>query len=379
MKNKEVVIIQNIIPHYRKDFFLGLREKLNNEGVKLTLIYGPGLDSDKRGKSGIHLPGALSIKSIRVNLLGYKLHWKPCLKYLKKADLVIVEQANKNLINYYLMFRRLFSTKKVAFWGHGRNRQSPVNSLENRFKRIILKGCDWWFAYTAGVRDYLVGQGFSGSKITIVQNAINTEEMHMSYNAIPDHEVDQLVKEFDLTEQRKVGIYCGGIYEEKRIDFLIEACDRIHEKLPEFVLFVIGSGDQSYKVAYASKERYWLHYVGPMFGREKLKYFKVSDFFLMPGLVGLAVLDSFALGTPMITTDYEYHSPEIEYLVHGFNGLVISNNLDTYANQCVLAFTDKTLQTKLLAGCEISFKKYTVKRMVSNFSEGILKCLNGIK
>jgi L-malate glycosyltransferase len=38
---------------------------------------------------------------------------------------------------------------------------------------------------------------------------------------------------------------------------------------------------------------------------------------LMPGLVGLAVLDAFADGIPRVTTVIEYHSPEIEYLVPG--------------------------------------------------------------
>lgn len=45
--------------------------------------------------------------------------------------------------------------------------------------------------------------------------------------------------------------------------------------------------------------------------------------FLMPGLVGLAILDAGAAGLPLVTTDYPWHSPEIAYLDPGVNGLPI--------------------------------------------------------
>ena len=42
----------------------------------------------------------------------------------------------------------------------------------------------------------------------------------------------------------------------------------------------------------------------------------------MPGLFGLAGLDSFAFGGTMVTNAYPYHSPENEYLNHGKTSLI---------------------------------------------------------
>ena len=372
---KKVLIIQKALPLYRIDFFNLLYEKLRDKGIQLTLIHGQRDENTALKNDEAELPWAIRVKNTYIRLGRLLLIWQPCLSYLKGYDLVITEQANKLILNYFILALKPFYKYKHAYWGHGLNLQVEYGNYGNVFKRKFLKTVDWWFAYTKGVKDYLIGAGVNPDIITTVQNAVNTTAMRIIYDSITEQEVSELQIKFDLNRQSKVGIYCGGIYKEKRIDFLIEACDRIHEVLPEFVLFVIGSGSEAYKFIDASKTRYWLHYLGPMFGREKIQFFKVSDFFLMPGLVGLAVLDAFTLNTPMITTEYEYHSPEIEYLTHDYNGLIVANDLQKYVNQCILAFTDHALKGQLTNGCEASYKKYTVEQMATNYVDGILDWL----
>jgi len=67
-------------------------------------------------------------------------------------------------------------------------------------------------------------------------------------------------------------------------------------------MIFIGSGIESYKVLEASKSYDWIHYVGSKFGEERIKYFRISLIQIMPYSVGLGILDSFAMETPMITT-----------------------------------------------------------------------------
>ena len=45
-------------------------------------------------------------------------------------------------------------------------------------------------------------------------------------------------------------------------------------------------------------------------------YLRVSDLSVMPGMTGLAVVHSFALGKPYLTIESKMHSPEMEYLVN---------------------------------------------------------------
>ncbi|WP_020532280.1 glycosyltransferase family 4 protein [Flexithrix dorotheae] len=369
---KKVAIIQKSLPHYRIDFLNKLREELKKNEVELKLIYGKPKNDIK--KDEVDLDWAILISNKTFEFQNKELIWQPCLPHIEDQDLVIVEQANKLVLNYLLISKRLFSKQKFAYWGHGRNMQANQDGFRNKFKNIFINRCDWWFAYTKGVKKYLSEMGFPSQKITAVQNAINTQSLIKDFESIENEEINELKEKLEITSEN-VGIYCGGIYEEKRIPFLIEAIDQIKERIPDFVMLVIGAGTDAHLIEKAAQERSWLKYLGPKFGREKVLYFKLSKLFLMPGLVGLAVIDSFALQTPMATTDYPYHSPEIEYLENGVNGVVSGNSVGEYVEAVVEILTDDTKYEKLVNGCLESKSVYTSDKMASNFADGIIQCL----
>jgi glycosyltransferase involved in cell wall biosynthesis len=370
---KKVTIIQRILPHYRKEFFFRLKEKLYREGVQLQIIYGtPGKDSSKKDQEEASWATKINNKYFQLGPL--EIVWQPALELLKDQELIIVEQANKNLINYLLLAKRIWDKSKVAFWGHGLNRQDNPKSLTNRFKHKLLKSPDWWFAYTGGVRDFLKENRYPPNKITNVQNAIDTRILKEAYQQFDESEIPELERQLNLVP-RKTAIYCGGIYAEKRIEFLIQVAQQLKSAIPEFSLLIIGSGPDRTKLEGLIQGFDYIHYFGPITGKERIKYFKVSSIMLMPGLVGLAILDAFALETPMITTKYPYHSPEIEYLEHNVNGLITADNQIDYFNTVkdLLQNPDKIQQ--LAEGCRNSAEKYTLDQMVDNFAEGIKQAL----
>ena len=99
---------------------------------------------------------------------------------------------------------------------------------------------------------------------------------------------------------------------------------------------------------------------------------------MMPGVVGLGILDSFALETPLITTLNPFHGPEIEYLENGINGIISNDNINDYSNSIIEVLkTEKYLELK--EACKLSAEKYNVETMVKNFKNGILSVLNNEK
>ena len=165
------------------------------------------------------------------------------------------------------------------------------------------------------------------------------------------------------------------MYAEKRLDFLTEACDRIRARIPDFEMLFLGTGSDAPIVKRFAESRPWVHYVGPRYGTERVPYFLVSDVFLMPGLVGLAVLDCFALGTPLLTTNFRYHSPEIEYLEPGVDGIVSEDSLDGYVSAVVEVLESKELRQGLKLGCQRKSRRYTTANMVGRFAQGIENAL----
>ena len=375
MKTKKIVIIYRTLFQYREEFYNQLRESLFKENVELFIFYGKLNSSDfKSRKDQIDLDWGKFIKNKIVRIGGKELIWQPCLKDLKDKDMVIVEQANKLLINYYLMFNRKRLGLKFCYWGHGRNRQMKENSVYNKFKYIFIKNCDWWFAYTQSVKEFLIEMGVPANKITPVQNAINTEELRSEYLQI-SHSKAAEIKESIGIKSDIIGIYCGAMYSEKRIDFLLETCYKVKKQIPEFNMIFIGSGEDFYKVKEAAKDQGWIHCLGSKFGQERVKYFRISAVQLMPGAVGLGILDSFAMETPLVTTVQDFHGPEISYLENGKNGIITKNNIEEYTDAVVdLLLSKKYLQ--MAEYCKYSAGKYTLENMVENFKIGVLRCLN---
>lgn len=371
---KNVLVIQRSLAQYRMDFWNQLKTKLEQNGIALTLLYGKFNNENALKNDEVALNWATYVPNKSFQLNGHELNWQACLPFLKGHDMIIVEQANRNLINYVLNFRRFFTKQKLAYWGHGRNMQVDKNDIRNKFKRLFINQCDWWFAYTENVKQQLIADSFKPDRITCVENAIDTQTLTKHYEALDGAAGHALKKGLGICSDH-VAIFCGSIYKEKRVEFLIEACDMIKAKIPDFHLLVIGSGPDRQKVIQAAESRRWIHYLGNKFGTDKVKYFKIASLYLMPGLVGLGILDAFAMETPLVTTDYPYHSPEIEYLENNQNGSITRNDVHDYVDKVVDLMSHKEKREQLIVGCRLSAKKFTVENMVKNFTSGIIQCL----
>ena len=371
--NKQVTIIYRFLPHYRYEFFQGLYIALKKEGIRLNLIYGKNKNSVRHDE--VDIDWALPVKNVSLNIRNSTFLWVPAApRTVFNSDLIILMQENKILSNYPIFLGAKMNRKKLALWGHGLNHQTHSNSLGNRFKHLYSTNVNWWFAYTNGVASKIETMGFPKGRITIVQNTIDTENLIKAYDNCDIESVWQIRKTMSINDG-PVGLFCGGMISEKRLEFIVNACKQIKKKLPRFQMIFIGAGEDSKKIEIEIAMNNWMHFVGPKFGEGRVKYFKIADVLLMPGMVGLVILDSFAMKTPLITTNHSYHSPEIEYLENYKNGLMVPNELEAYSEAVVEVLNSKKMMADLKKHCRKSALKYTIEQMVNNFVDGVLKSL----
>jgi len=372
-----VSIVQRILPHYRLAFFERLHDFLEGRGVDLRLCYGQEQPGDRPGTVEFAGGWARRVRNRYLFDGGAKSAavWQPCLRELMQSDLVIVEHASRLLINYPLALLSRLGGARLALWGHGANLQAGSRrALADRVRDAQVHGAHWWFAYTALSARLVGSAGFPVERITVVNNSIDTAALAAAVASTPAPAREALRRELDLTEGA-VGIFCGRLVAEKRLDLLRDACERVHARRAGFRLIVVGDGPCEAEVRRMARECAWVRFVGAKYGEELAPLLAVSDFMLMPGLVGLVIVDSFAAGVPLITTDHRRHSPEIEYLRHGENALVTGEHADTLAGEIVALMDCRDKLLRLRSGCQASAREYTLERMVERFSAGVIAAL----
>ena len=370
-KQPTVVIVERTLLHYREAVYQRLRSLLQQEGIELQLLIGEGtpIEKKKRDEAKLEWPIRLPTRYF----FNYRACWLPFSEYARNADMVIVGHENKMLYNLWLMF--FGRPRRLAFWGHGRNMQSlQPNSLRERFKRWTINKVDWWFAYTESSAALVHDAGFPRSRITIVNNAIDTRELARLCNTITEQDRQHLRASIGFTDG-PIGIYVGSLYKEKRLAFLLEAAQKIHARQPRFQLIVVGAGPDQSLIEEAASEHPWIYYAGPLQGQQKAEMLAIADVMLNPGLVGLGILDSFVSGSPMFTTDCGLHSPEISYMVNGKNGVMTDDDVDLYVDAIVNTLNNPVLLGKLKSGARSSASRYTIENMAQRLHEGIMSCL----
>lgn len=373
---KTVLIIQAQMKHYRVPLFDKLHAALAEDGVELRVAYSDPPPQELGKKDNAELTEEYGVKVRGYWLFGHRILYQPLASEIARADLIIVEQAAKNVLNIPLLLLRQLRLKKVAFWGHGKNWRANASRITEWTKELTLARVDWWFAFTSKVTEYLKSRGVPVNRVTTLNNAIDTAEFRGWLASVTEDDLVALQRELKLKPGARVGLFCGGVTREKAPEFLIEAAQRIKTACPGFELLLLGGGPEENVFKSAAASAPWIHYVGPKFGREKAALYRLADAFLMPGLVGLAILDAFTAGLPILTTDMPVHSPEIEYLENGRNGLVTKYDVEAYAQAVASLLSDHDRLGVLQEGAALSGKTYTIENMAIAFRQGILGCLN---
>ncbi|HXA76193.1 MAG TPA: glycosyltransferase family 4 protein [Candidatus Acidoferrales bacterium] len=369
-----VLIIQAVMKHYRKPFFTQLHRALMKDGIDLVVAYSdPNLTHAARN-DGAELPDVFGFK-VKGYWLGNRLLYQPLWKQIALADVVIVGPEIKYLINPILLIMSVLRLKTVAFWGLGPNRHPDRSRLAEWFKEHFFTKVDWWFAYTASIAEYLRKKGMPVDRITNVQNASDTAELRRLMSEISDEEVARAKETLTGTRDSLIGLYCGLIGEIKALPLLLETARQVKRKCPTFHLVLIGNGPDRSWLENAIANRPWIHYMGSKYGRESALYYKMSDVFLLAGTAGLAVVDSFAAGLPLLTTRLETHPPEISYVVDGENGRLAPHDGEGFAETILEVLSNTDLMARLRAGARDSGYQYTMEAMVEKFRAGIKECL----
>ena len=366
-----VVILQDYVPDYRVPFFRELSRMCRREGIELSIAAGaPTGHQAQRGDAAELDLDVTRLQQRELSIAGRRVTARSIRRAVQGADLLIIEQARRNLDAYRLLLpRRMWPAPLMAMWGHGTDFVTHKSRVETEVSRLLTRRVDHFFAYTDEGAQYVESAGLSPSQITTVRNAIDTREFESALRSITDQEVEAFRQEHRLTGL--VLLYIGGLDESKRIRFLLDAAQRLAQSESEFRLLVVGDGVMRPTVERVAGSSPNVVYLGRLTGRAKATAFRAANALVIPGRVGLVAVESIAARTPILTTDWPYHAPEFGYLTRGSSIFVSDNSVPAFATLMGDVLSSPESIDRARKELDAMAPQFGVLQMADNFRRGI--------
>lgn len=373
-RRRRVVIVQRRLTRYRVPLFERLRVLLAEQAIDLDLVVGDATPDEQLKLDGGKLDWSLHVPC--TYLWRGRLCWQWAWPHLRGADLVVVTQENKLLLNLVLMLRR--RRLPMALWGHGRNFQATQgHRVSEVIKRWLLRRADWWFAYTELTRDLVLAAGFPAERVTVLNNAIDTHRLAADLQKLDARSSHALRARFGLGAGPVV-LVLSSLQADKRIGFLIDVARLAQACRPDLQLLVVGDGAERAVVRRAAQEHSWIHWLGTRNGIDKAACLKVASAMLQPHGIGLVALDSLLAGVPLVTLPEAGHGPEIAYLRADINCVMAPrHDAAACAQALVDLLADEPRRSRLATQCRADAVGFGIEPMAQRFCEGILLALRG--
>lgn len=362
----EVVIVQPYLPRYRLPFFDGLFAALRADGVKLRVIAGEASkEQAQRGDSALaswleQVPTrTFSVGSRNLNLTRTSHLWRD-------SDAVIVPHQGSSLDALLATVGR--HPRRVGVWGHIASYTSPLNPVDGAIERWQLRHAQHVFAYMPGGAAFARGHGVPAERITTVMNTIDTTSLQAALARTTSADIAAFREQHDIPDAQYLS-YVGGLDRSKKVDVLADSLDVLHSRGSDVHVVVAGRGEQEHLLRPAAA-RGQVTLVGYADVDTKAVILKGSAAIANPGRVGLIAVDALTARRAIITTQWPWHAPEIEYLRLNESLIMPRDNAADFADALETATrsTSNTMPTEWPAPPRM-------ESMVANFRNGIIALL----
>jgi len=341
---RDILIVQNRIPHYRKPLYNELSEYYD-----VTVLHSgkTSVGADDRYKEIITSVKTLSAVRLQSGVL----------KELRDSDYyaVIVMFDIRWVANVMAVFLR--RKARFLYWGH----RYSNSRLGNRIRDVLMLWADGVILYSDCEVQRMISNGIAESKIFVAPNTIH----------IPNHS--------DGSGSHKESLlFVGRAQRRKHVEDLIRAFSAVQSRIPSDVrIDIVGSGSENDRLqSIASQlrisDRVVFH--GEIVNHEQLKLlFDRAFAYVSPGAVGLGVLHSFAYGVPVVTRISEPHGPEYGNMLEGVNCLCFRTEAEL-EEIIVKLCNDRELASRL-GHC--AYELYAQERTLEKLVKGLRDAIEG--
>ena len=329
--------MQSFVPQYRVPFFEHLVERLAFEGINCVVVAGKQSEwAAARGHPPVAADWLRQVddpRELSFGRSGPRFYGYGTDRYWRDCDGVVMTHRGTDIDLNLELFRKRVSGRRVGVWGHLSRAVKSPNPIDLAVERWQMRRSDHVFAYTQQGAEVAVAVGVRPEKVTAVMNSVDVHELVEAYRTLTEAEIQHFSEVHSLVPGKIFG-YIGGLDAAKRIDFLSEVLDYLWASDRQIKLLVAGRGNQHEMLSSAARrgQVVMLGYGGPL---EKGLVTRSSQALINPGRIGLVAVDGLAIGIPILTTNWDFHAPEYDYLSPGRDVFASTNEVAGFAELIV--------------------------------------------
>jgi glycosyltransferase involved in cell wall biosynthesis len=348
-----VLIVQQVIPHYRASFFRGLAQAGAEVVVCADARFRGAPDTVDAGE----LQPAVWRHRAAVRLGPFFVQPGVAVDVARDpADAVVLSWTARSLdMPIHLAIARLRS-KRVYLWGHA-NESGSRGAL--RYRTWLARRATGVLAYSH--RDARDLQRLGLRRVFAVPNAL------APITGVRVSAQSRANRDPDAESVR--GLYLGRLIANKRLDLAIKALSLLPER---FRLLIVGDGPEGIVLRRECQVLGLTDRVtflpGTYDASEVSGYFDAADFFVIPQGAGLSVNTALMHGCPVVTTaDPRVNFPEHDILEDGVNSLLVAeSSAEAFAEKIGRLGRDSLLRAQLGDQGRSTVENLTMDAMVSS-------------
>jgi glycosyltransferase involved in cell wall biosynthesis len=371
-----ILLFQKVVPSYRVGIFRKLYQKFG-----LMVCHS----LEKKGSSWPSFYKQMDFPNILLKRLFYRNSDTAVIQRIflvlikQKPEIVICEFALASATFWLLWFARIFFKYKLAIWTHGIKNDElndPFKSMRGKLSLFIYQRMDAVLFYSYKRRDIAAKYIKKNSHLFVAPNTLDTDYLFSIRSEFEKESKIEIRNKLGI-KSRFVIVYSGRLLKSKRIDLLLQTYALLSVN-HDVELHIIGDGPEMVVVKEYQKTFAGIVLYGAIYDERAVgKIIYASDLMLMPGYIGLSLVNCFALGVPVISCissiDGPFHSPEIEYLQEGYNGDLTHSDPDSLFNLIDKLFNEPELLLNMSENATNTAKESC---NIDQMAEGFDKMIN---
>ncbi len=371
MRKKRVLFVTEFIPPYRITFY---KKLLLDSNFEWKIIHG--IKEKEDGRPGFK--GSLDFENYGVpyketKIGPFSLRWQAGVIEKTKnwqPDIVITQGIPSILSNWLAMDWAQKHGAKTVTWHCGWELQAGkryVLPIKQLIARKYLSLVDHILAYSTKGAYYLSElQCGRTNNITVCYNGLEIDPMlekESEYRAR-----GQELRHQQLAAGKKIFLYVGGMLTEKKVSLLIKAFHSLSEH-ENAILWLVGDGPDMQKVKDLAETlkvkdvKFWGRVI-----EDVDVFFAASDFFVLPGLGGLALNQALFWGLPCVVSEADGTEDDLVFENKtGFHFTPDDDDSLKKALQKCLALSDEQRTGFGIVGRNLVLDRSNVNEMVKTF------------